>query len=449
MSMVNVLVVEDDPRMRPLIAGLLKREGYSVSLSEDGTAALEQLNEKAFDLVLTDLRIPRGDGLEVLTRSREVDPNTPVVIMTGYASVSSAVQAMKAGAYDYLQKPFEPDQLLLIVKRAVEYRALVNENIRLSAALETCASDEFVGSSKSVVRIKELVQKVAPFDSSVLIQGETGTGKEMVARLIHKLSGRSAEKFLPVDCGALTESLLEAELFGYEKGAFTGAFEKKRGLFEAAEKGTLFLDEINNASPSVQMKLLRVLQDGNVMRVGGTEPFQVDVRVITASNIDLKSEVEKGKFRNDLFYRLNITQIDVPPLRARPEDISLLAYHFLNKYSIRFGKKVGGFDAAALKALVSYEWPGNVRELENSIEHAVIMAQADAAITSDCLTEAIRNRHRHVGMSMNPTFRLDEIELSTIKSALEACDGNRTRTAMVLGISVPTLWRKMKKFQLL
>jgi len=307
MSMVNVLVVEDDPRMRPLIAGLLKREGYSVSLSEDGTAALAQLDEKAFDLVLTDLRIPRGDGLEILTRSREVDPNTPVIVMTGYASVSSAVQAMKAGAYDYLQKPFEPDQLLLIVKRAVEYRALVNENIRLSAALETCGSDEFVGSSKSVVRIKELVQKVAPFDSSVLIQGETGTGKEMVARLIHKLSDRSAEKFLPVDCGALTESLLEAELFGYEKGAFTGAFEKKRGLFEAAEKGTLFLDEINNASPSVQMKLLRVLQDGNVMRVGGIEPFQVDVRVITASNIDLKSEVEKGRFRNDLFYRLRTT----------------------------------------------------------------------------------------------------------------------------------------------
>jgi DNA-binding NtrC family response regulator len=447
--MIKILVVEDDIRMRSLIAELLRREGYSVSLAEDGTAAIIQLDEKSFDLVLTDLKFPQGDGMEVLIRSREVDPNVPVIIMTGYATVSSAVQAMKEGAYDYLQKPFEPDELLLVVKRAAEYRALIKENIRLSAELETCASDEFVGSSKSVIGIREMVQRVAPFDSTVLIVGETGTGKEMVASLIHKLSNRSAEKFLPVDCGALTESLLEAELFGYEKGAFTGAVEKKRGLFEAAGNGTLFLDEISNASPSVQMKLLRVLQDGKVMRVGGVEPFQVDVRVIVASNIDLKSEVEKGSFRSDLFYRLNVTQIDVPPLRDRPEDIPLLAYHFLNKYSVRFGKKVNGLHASTLKALVRYQWPGNVRELENAIEHAVIMAQEGKAITTDRLPETIRSSHRNAIPSRKSTLRLDELELSTIKSALQVYEGNRKRVAEALGISVPTLWRKLKKFQLL
>jgi DNA-binding NtrC family response regulator len=446
--MPRILVVEDDPRMRALIREYLEKDGYSVSVAGGLSEAVSELAAHSVDAVLTDLRIPDGDGMDVLDRVQEKDRQIPVIIMTGYASVRSAVQAIKIGAYDYIQKPFEPEDLMLMVKRATEFRALVDENIRLSAALESCSDDELVGSSKQILRVKELARRVAPFDSTVLVQGETGTGKEMVARLVHKLSSRAAAKFLPVNCGALAETLLEAELFGYEKGAFTGAVRQKAGLFETAGGGTLFLDEINNASEAVQIKLLRVLQDGTILRVGGVEPIRVDMRVIAASNTDLKSDAEKGRFRRDLFYRLNVMVIDIPPLRERPEDIPLLACHFLDKYSRRCGKKITGLHQETLKALTGYHWPGNVRELENAIEHAVIMASPERVITRDCLPEDTRAKRPQASAAGNRALDLERMELSAIKSALETFGGHKAKAAEALGISTPTLWRKLKKLNM-
>ena len=431
--------------MRALIKEYLEKDGYSVSVAGGLSEVESQLAAHIFDAVLTDLRIPDGDGMDVLGRVHEKDRQIPVIIMTGYATVRSAVQAMKIGAYDYIQKPFEPEELMLIVKRAAEFRALVDENIRLSAALENCPDDEIVGSSKQILRVKELARRVAPFDSTVLVQGETGTGKELVARLVHKLSSRAAARFLPVNCGALAETLLEAELFGYEKGAFTGAVRQKPGLFEAAGGGTLFLDEINNASEAVQIKLLRALQDGMILRVGGVEPIRVDMRVIAASNTDLKSEAEKGRFRRDLFYRLSVMAIDLPPLRERPDDIPVLACHFLDKYSRRYGKKMTGLHQETLKALTDYHWPGNVRELENAIEHAVILAAPEREITPDCLPEDTRARRPQASPAGKGALDLERMEMSAIKSALEAFGGHKAKTADALGISMPTLWRKLKK----
>ena len=446
--MPRILVVEDDPRMRALIKEYLEKDGYSVSVAGGLSEAVSQLATHTIDAVLTDLRIPDGDGMDVLGRVHETDRQIPVIIMTGYASVRSAVQAIKIGAYDYIQKPFEPEELMLIVRRATEFRALVDENIRLSAALENCSEDEIVGSSKQILRVKELARKVSPFDSTVLVQGETGTGKELVARLVHRLSSRAAARFLPVNCGALAETLLEAELFGYEKGAFTGAVRQKTGLLETAGGGTLFLDEINNASEAVQIKLLRALQDGMILRVGGVEPIRVDMRVIAASNTDLKSEAEKGRFRRDLFYRLSVMAIELPPLRERPEDIPLLACHFLDKYSRRYGKKITGLHQETLKALSGYHWPGNVRELENAIEHAVILASPEREITPDCLPEDTRAQRPQASAAGNRALDLERMEMSAIKSALETFGGHKAKTAHALGISMPTLWRKLKKLNM-
>ncbi|MDA8079113.1 MAG: sigma-54 dependent transcriptional regulator, partial [Nitrospiraceae bacterium] len=390
--LAHLLIVEDDYRMRLLMKSLLEKEGYTTTVTEDGRDAVSLIKERFFDIVLTDLKMPHLDGMEVLSVSREVNPDTPVIVTTGYATVDSAVEAMKKGAYDYVQKPFDPDELLLVVKRALDYRRLIDENIRLSVALESCAGEEFVGMSNGAVKTRKFAEKVAPFDSTVLIQGETGSGKELVARLIHRLSRRASHKFLAVNCAALTESLLEAELFGYEKGAFTGAAQMKRGLFEASDGGTLFLDEINNSSPSMQMKLLRVLQDGRIIRVGGVEQIDINVRVIAASNADLKSESEEGRFRKDLFYRINVVMIDIPPLRGRRDDIPLLATHFLDKYSRKFSKEIKGFSPEVMKILADYLWPGNVRELENAIEHAVIMAKSQKSISVESLPEEVRRK---------------------------------------------------------
>jgi len=446
--MPRILVAEDDPRMRALIKECLEKDGHSVSVASGLGEAVSQLAAHSFDAVLTDLRMPDGDGMDLLGRVHEKDKQIPVIIMTGYASVKSAVQAIKIGAYDYIQKPFEPEELILIVKRATEFRALVDENIRLSAALENCSDDEIVGSSKQILGVKGLARRVAPFDSTVLVQGETGTGKEMVARLIHRLSSRAVARFLPVNCGALAETLLESELFGYEKGAFTGAVRQKAGLFETAQGGTLFLDEINNASEAVQIKLLRVLQDGTILRVGGVEPIRVDVRVIAASNVDLKSEAEKGGFRRDLFYRLNVIAIDIPPLKKRPEDIPLLARHFLDKYSRRCAKKITGFHQETLKALADHSWPGNVRELENAIEHAVIMASPDQEITLDNLPEDTKAKRPQASPAGNGALDLERMEIAAIISALKTFGGHKARAAEALGISTPTLWRKLKKLKM-
>ncbi len=446
--MPDILIVEDDFRMRSLLVELLERDGYTVNAARDGRGAVTALREHSYDVVLTDLKIPRGDGMDILACSNEVNSNTPVIVITAYATVNSAVEAMKKGAYDYIQKPFDPDELLLLVKRAVDYRKLIDENIRLSTELKNCIGDEFVGISKGITKTKKLVAKVAPFDTTVLIQGETGSGKEMVARLIHRLSKRSSEKFLPVNCAALSETLLEAELFGYEKGAFTGATQQKKGLFEAIRGGTIFLDEINNASQSVQIKLLRVLQDGTIMRVGGVEPFEVDIRILAASNSDLKKEVETGKFRKDLLYRLNVTIIDIPPLRNRKDDIPILAYHFLNKYNQRFSRKIKAFHPDTMELLINYSWPGNVRELENVVEHAVIITQSQQDISPEHLSMDIRKGQQSI-LPAPPSFmRLDDMEQTLIQQALLISNGHKAQAAKALGISTATLWRKLKKLRI-
>jgi len=445
--MPDILIIEDDIRMRSLLREILEREGYTTAVAENGRDAIALLKEGLFNVVLTDLRMPDVDGMEILNYSKEVNPDTPVIVITAYASIDSAVRAMKNGAYDYIEKPFDPDELMVVVKKAFDYRRLIDENIRLSVALESCTGDELVGASNGILKVKKLAERVAPFDATVLIYGETGSGKEMVARLIHRMSRRAAERFMAINCGALTETLLEAELFGYERGAFTGATQAKSGIFEAADGGTIFLDEINNASPSMQMKLLRVLQDGTIMRVGGTEAVRVNVRVIVASNADLKAMVKEGRFRRDLFYRLNVITINVPPLRDRRDDIPLLATHFLNKYCLRFSKEIRGFSPDALKILLDYPWPGNVRELENAVEHAVIMAQPKTSITPESLPEDIRKKK--VTASPNRvSMRLDEVERSMIQEAMLAFNGQKNRVAEALGISTSTLWRKLRKFQL-
>lgn len=446
--MHDILIIEDDLRMRLLVKELLEKEGYAVTATGDGQDAVRILSENSFYAVLTDLKMPGVDGMDILAASKEVNPDMPVIVMTAYATVDSAVRAMKNGAYDYIQKPFDPDELVLMVKRAIDYRKLVDENIRLSLALESCTGDEFVGKSKGAEKIKRFIEMVAPFDTTVLIQGETGSGKEMIARLVHRLSRRASKKFLAINCGALAETLIEAELFGYERGAFTGAAQVKRGLFEAAHGGTIFLDEINNASPSMQMKLLRVLQDGTIIKVGGVEPIEVDVRVLVASNIDLRAQAEKGQFRSDLFYRINVVSIDVPPLRKRTDDIPVLAIHFLNRHCNRFSKKITGFDPAAMRVMTEYPWPGNVRELENAIEHAVIVARTKDIITTEALPEELRKKRSAGKPASTESLRIDEMERSLIEQALMTFKGQKTKTAEALGISLPTLWRKIKKLQL-
>lgn len=446
--MFKVLIVEDDLRMRSFLKELLEKQGYSVTCSPDGKNALLFIKEHAFDVILTDLKMPELDGMELISCAKEECPYTPVVMLTAFATVDSAVEAMKIGAYDYIQKPFEPDILLLTVKRAAEFHRLVDENLKLSIRLERSSGLDFVGSTRPITELKKLMKKVAPLDTTVLIQGETGTGKEMIAKLIHRLSPRVEEKFLPINCGALPEALIEAELFGYEKGSFTGASNRKKGLFEAANEGTIFLDEINNASHSLQIKLLRVLQEGNFMRVGGVEPITANVRVIAACNADLAKEAEEGRFRKDLFYRLNIIALSVPPLRGRRNDIPCLAHHFLSKYRERFSKEINSFSPEVITALSEYSWPGNVRELENCIEHAVVIESSKEITLRSLPKEILKRRYRADSFEHPSVIRLAEAEKLLIQKALLTFNGQKAKAAEALGISITTLWRKLKKLHL-
>lgn len=444
--MAEILVVDDDLRMRQLIEELLKGEGYTVSVTGDSRDALLLLKENAYDVVITDLKMPYVDGLEVLAYAKEVDPLTLVIMVTAHGTVESAIEAIRKGAYDYIQKPFEPDHLLLLVERALNHSALLQENKKLSAEIRSFKEDDFIGASRGMIAVRDLIEKVAPLDTTVLIQGETGTGKELIARLLHRQSVRSGNIFLPFNCGALSETLLESELFGHERGAFTGAVAEKKGLFETASKGTIFLDEINATSPAMQVKLLRVLQEQTIMRVGSVKPIPVDVRVVAASNANLSDEVSSGRFRKDLFYRLNVVAVNIPSLRERKDDIPLLSYHFLNKYNRKFGKDVGSFSPEVLDIFLSYQWPGNVRELENVIERAVIM-EMSSVITAQSLPSEIRKApldpFSHVGL-----MTLEEMEKFLIQRTLRFYDGQKNKAAEALGIDVTTLWRKLKKYSL-
>ena len=444
--MAEILVVDDDLRMRQLIEELLKGEGYTVSVTGDSRDALLLLKERAYDVVITDLKMPYVDGLELLAYAKEVNPLSLVIMVTAHGTVESAIEAIRKGAYDYIQKPFEPDRLLLLVERALNHSSLLQENKKLSAEIRSFKEDDFIGSSRGMIAVRDLIEKVAPLDTTVLIQGETGTGKELIARLLHRQSVRSGNIFLPFNCGALSEALLESELFGHERGAFTGAVAEKKGLFETASKGTIFLDEINATSPAMQVKLLRVLQEQTIMRVGSVKPISVDVRVIAASNANLTDEVSSGRFRKDLFYRLNVVVVNIPSLRERKDDIPLLSYHFLNKYNRKFGKDVGSFSPEVLEIFLSYQWAGNVRELENVIERAVIM-ETSSVISAQSLPLEIRKApldpFSHVGL-----MTLEEMEKFLIQRTLRFYDGQKNKAAEALGIDVTTLWRKLKKYNL-
>ena len=381
----RILIVEDKETLRGVLRQTLEEEGFAVEEAPDGRAALEKIRRAHFAMVLTDLRLPRADGHEVLKAAVQADPAMPVILMTAFGTIKDAVSAMKEGAFDYLEKPVDSDHLLVLIRRALEHRDLLDENRllkeRFSRELEF---PEILGDSPALRRALDQVRRVAPTDATVLLEGESGSGKELFARAVHHLSGRKTQSFFPINCAAIPENLLESELFGYEKGAFTGAAATKRGKFEIADRGTLFLDEIGDLSPPLQGKVLRVIEQKTFERVGGTETRSVDIRMVAATNRDLKTLVAAGAFRQDLYFRLSVFPILVPPLRERREDIPVLARHFLKKFAAEQKRRAAPtLSPEALQALEAYAWPGNVRELENTIERAVILAEGDRVQPGD------------------------------------------------------------------
>ncbi|HID10821.1 MAG TPA: sigma-54-dependent Fis family transcriptional regulator [Candidatus Latescibacteria bacterium] len=440
----NILVVDDDQLMLDFLKEALVRQGYNVDTAEDGREALDKVKGKGYDLVITDVRMPGVDGMTVLESVKRDFPNTDVVVITAYGTIRNAVEAMRMGAYDYLTKPFSVDEVELVVSRALERRKLILENIRLRQELEKVQGlRTLIGQSPAMRKVLEMVEMVAPTRATVLIQGESGTGKELIADAIHRLSPRKDGPFVKVNCAALPEGLVESELFGHEKGAFTHAVKRFRGRFELADGGTLLLDEIGEVSPSVQVKLLRVLQEGIFERVGGEESLQVDVRVIATTNKDLWKAVQEGKFREDLYYRLQVVPIYIPPLRERKEDIPLLVQHFLRKYGRQEGKEKLAVSERALEMLTSYDWPGNVRELENAIERAVILTKGKVLKPEHFLIGGIR---REKEPDEGPVT-LEEMERRLILRTLREEGGHRTRTAQRLGISVRTLRNKLNQYR--
>lgn len=441
---MKLLIIDDDLRQRELLEEVFTEHGYEVTSCGDGREGLLMAQSEEFDTIVTDLKMPHISGEEILKNVLQRDPDLPVIVITGYGSIESAIAAMKAGAHDYIQKPFDPEELVFAVKKAVEHFGLIKKNRVLVEQLATIRSDEMIGSSKAMREVKALIDRVAPLDVTVLISGETGTGKELVARLIHRASRRAKAGFLAVNCGGLSEGLLDSELFGYEKGAFTGAVKQKKGLLEAADGGTLLLDEINSMPPALQTKMLRVLQEGNFLRVGATRETSCDIRIISAANADLKTGVKEGRFREDLYYRLHVMNIHIPPLRERQEDIAELSYHFLAKYNGRYGKGIKAITDRALALLSRAPWPGNVRELENIVSRAVIMESGDSLSEAALPEELKETGQAPVGKDL-PLMRLDEMEQFMIRKALLATGNNKAQAAQILGIDASTLWRKMKK----
>jgi DNA-binding NtrC family response regulator len=443
----RILIVEDEELMRELLTKILADENYRIYQAASGEEAFKLLQEQAFDLVLTDLRLKGMNGLQLLTEVRTLDPEIVVIVMTAYASVETAVEAMRKGAYDYITKPFINEEIRVMLRRALNQRHLSRENRHLKRELrERYRFENIVGNSEAMEKVYRLIEKMAAISSNVLIVGETGTGKELVARAIHYNSERSDRVFVAVNCGALTESLLESELFGHVKGAFTGAIANHEGFFRKADKGTLFLDEISEVSHGLQVKLLRAIQEREVMPVGGREPLKFDVRFIAATNKNLEDEVRKGTFREDLFYRINVITIPLPPLRNRKEDVPLLVNHFLQKYAQRLGKPSVKISREAVQVLVNYDWPGNVRELENMIERAVALSEEDIIETTDLpekLTQvkiAIRDLDEY-------EMTLDALEEQHIKKVLSNVGGDKVKASQILGINLSTLYRKLARYE--
>ncbi len=449
MSDRKILVVEDDPILRQFIGDVLKRKGCNVTSAENGLIALEEIKKKDFDLIISDLKMDGMDGLELLSKVKETSPSPEMIIITAYGSVSTAVEAMKKGAFDYITKPVELKELDIVIDRVFEHQKLVNENRYLRKELnKNIISSDIIGRSAKIQKIRELIATVGPLNSTVLIQGETGTGKEVVANAIHKLSPRSEKPFVKVNCAALPDTLLESELFGHEKGAFTGAVQRAKGRFELADGGTLLLDEIGELGIQVQAKLLRVLQYQQFERVGSSKSVQVDVRVIATTNRDLKEEVKKGNFRKDLFFRLNVVSITLPPLRERKEDIPFFVDYFLAKYNSKY-KKEKSLSDKAMERLIQYEWPGNVRELENSLETAVILSHENVLTPEHFLFLENQESLLEKDDGFEENITIAEAEKKLILKTYKRLNYNKTHTAKALGITIKTLRTKLREYGVL
>ncbi len=451
MTAPTILVIDDESGILDALRILLRNEGFDVTTAQGGQAGLDSLKTTMPDIVLTDIRMPQVGGIDILTAVRDQDPETPVILMTAQASLQSAIQAVNEGAFYYIQKPFSNDDLLAICRRAAENRRLRAENKQLKQEMrrrERSGQVRPIGKSRVFQEVLRLAEQVAPTDSTVLIQGESGTGKEVVARYIHELSRRCDGAFLSINCGALPESLLESELFGHVKGSFTGAVRDKQGLFMAARGGTFFLDEIGEMSAATQVKLLRVLQEREAIPVGGTEAVPVDVRVVAATNRDLEEEIKRGRFRTDLYYRLNVIALHLPPLRERRDDLPLFVESFLKRVAVSRREAPKRLSQAALEAVLAYDWPGNVRELENALERAVVLSRGEG-IDVPYLPERILRRQPEPLVAerspQNPS--LEVIERAYITWVLQAEGGNKTRAAEVLGIDPSTLYRKLTRYE--
>ena len=451
----KILIVDDDPGHLVSVKTIVRSWGYAVETADDGGVAVEMVKSEPVDLILMDVRMAKMSGIEALTQIKVYNPTIPVIIMTAYSSVNSAIEAIKSGAYDYLIKPLDFEVLKLAIERASEHAGLKEENRALKEHLRSDYDiANIIGRSRPMKELLEMVSMIAPSEATVMITGDSGTGKELIARSLHFNSPRKDNPLVVVNCAAITETLLESELFGHEKGAFTGADKRREGRFMQADRGTIFLDEIGETSSTMQAKLLRVLQEKEIQRVGGEKTLKVDVRIIAATNRDMEKDVAEGKFREDLFYRLNVMPLNVPPLKERRDDIPLLAQHFMGKFAGKNRKALKGFVPLAMDMLVNYDWPGNVRELENAVERAVILS------TGEHITEAqlplnitepygdFENRTTGVPEILDGTHSLEDIEKEAILAALSASGGNKAEAARRLGVTRKTLHNKLKSYGL-
>lgn len=444
----TILVVDDEPESLSVMSESLERVGYHVVPAKSGAEAFQYLTSNDVDVVLTDLKMPTIDGMEILIAARKNDPNTAVIIITGYGTIETAVEAMKAGAFHYLTKPINIEELRLTVKKALERKDLITENLDLKRKVDRkFGFENIIANSQRMHEILDTVVQIAPTRANVLITGESGTGKELIANAIHYNSTRKDQPFVKLNCAVLAEGVLESELFGHEKGAFTGAIKSRKGRFEMADGGTIFLDEIGDIPPSTQVKLLRVLEEREFVRVGGTENVKVDVRLITATNRDLKKAIEAGNFREDLFFRLNVVSIELPPLRERREDIPLMVQKFLEEFCKENNKPVMTVSHDALEVLVRYSWPGNVRELKNVMESLVVRLKENEIKVED-LPDQISHSTSGNSAVVNVGASLEDMERELIRRTLQSVDGNKTKASQILKVGLRTLHRKIKEFQL-
>jgi DNA-binding NtrC family response regulator len=443
-----ILIVEDDPTVGESLRLFLKKKGHEILLASNGKEALQLFRHEIVDLVITDVVMPKMDGIELLEAVKGLNPETEVIVISAQGTIEKAVQAMKLGAFDFIEKPINPRVISLLIERALEKQTLILQNRDLRSKLE----DKFhfkniIGRSEKMVKIFELIHHIAPYDSSVLIIGESGTGKELIANAIHYHSPRSSMPFIKVSCASLSEGIIESELFGHEKGAFTGAIASRKGRFELAHQGTLFLDEVEDIPPATQIKLLRVLQEGEFERVGGNKTIRVNIRIIAASNRDLQEAVKEGVFREDLYYRLNVVNIKLPPLRDRRDDIPFLINFFIEKYNQKYHMKVKGISQKAMNLLTDYQWTGNVRELENTIE-SILVINSPEVIDLQHLPQEIREaKERPEVISIKIGTPLDEVEKEMLIETLRATKGNKRKAAQLLGINVRTIHRKMEEIE--